>query len=384
MPISVTCQCGRRITAKDELSGKRVACPSCKQPLLIAAAGGGKASPVRKAPSPVSSSNSASAANSVTVTCKCGQKLKAASHLFGKMVTCPKCRSPLSIPNGPETPVLAEPVDDPLGLGSLNTFPQTGGADNDPLGIGSLNTLPQTMPTAGSYGNYGTLAASAPAPAPAKKKSSGTSGKFWTLTGSGVGTVVILLLVLLRIGGTVAKAMRRAGVFNGSVKAEWVPYTSQSGGYAVEIVKQTPGVSIPGLAGNVGAHGIVAAMSPAGPCTVVNAEQLPTSLTDEQVGLALTAWQTQIQGMMGGFGGQLVQSGACTVAGNPGQEMTVEVLEDGTTSVVHFRASFKGNWAYTLVYLATKPVYKAEDAQRFFASFRLIGGAPNASPPPST
>ncbi len=38
MPIQVTCQCGQQLTAKDEFAGKRVKCPKCGGPLLIAPA----------------------------------------------------------------------------------------------------------------------------------------------------------------------------------------------------------------------------------------------------------------------------------------------------------------------------------------------------------
>ena len=36
MPIKITCQCGQQLTAKDEFAGKRVKCPKCGGPLLIA------------------------------------------------------------------------------------------------------------------------------------------------------------------------------------------------------------------------------------------------------------------------------------------------------------------------------------------------------------
>lgn len=36
MPIDVTCQCGKRLKAKDELAGRTVKCPACQQPLKIA------------------------------------------------------------------------------------------------------------------------------------------------------------------------------------------------------------------------------------------------------------------------------------------------------------------------------------------------------------
>lgn len=38
MPIKVACQCGASFAAKDELAGKAVRCPKCKQPLKIPAA----------------------------------------------------------------------------------------------------------------------------------------------------------------------------------------------------------------------------------------------------------------------------------------------------------------------------------------------------------
>ncbi len=37
MPIDVVCQCGKKLVAKDELAGKTVRCPQCKQPLVIRA-----------------------------------------------------------------------------------------------------------------------------------------------------------------------------------------------------------------------------------------------------------------------------------------------------------------------------------------------------------
>lgn len=37
MPIPVACQCGAKFNAKDELAGKAVRCPKCKQPLTIPA-----------------------------------------------------------------------------------------------------------------------------------------------------------------------------------------------------------------------------------------------------------------------------------------------------------------------------------------------------------
>ena len=38
MPIAATCACGKKLQVKDELAGKKVRCPDCKQPLTIPAA----------------------------------------------------------------------------------------------------------------------------------------------------------------------------------------------------------------------------------------------------------------------------------------------------------------------------------------------------------
>ena len=37
MPIRIDCACGRTVTVKDELAGKLVKCPECKQPLRVPA-----------------------------------------------------------------------------------------------------------------------------------------------------------------------------------------------------------------------------------------------------------------------------------------------------------------------------------------------------------
>ena len=38
MPISITCECGKKLTVKDELAGKRVRCPACQAILTVTAA----------------------------------------------------------------------------------------------------------------------------------------------------------------------------------------------------------------------------------------------------------------------------------------------------------------------------------------------------------
>lgn len=50
MPIKVACKCGQTFNAKDQLAGKTVRCPKCKNPLTIP--GGAKAAPQSPAPQP--------------------------------------------------------------------------------------------------------------------------------------------------------------------------------------------------------------------------------------------------------------------------------------------------------------------------------------------
>lgn len=83
MAISVQCACGKSLSAKDELAGRRVKCPACQQPLLIPAA-----------QKPV-------AATSISARCDCGETFNAKPESAGKTVKCPKCANPVQIPEGP-------------------------------------------------------------------------------------------------------------------------------------------------------------------------------------------------------------------------------------------------------------------------------------------
>ncbi|MBX7102635.1 MAG: hypothetical protein K1X57_01040 [Gemmataceae bacterium] len=51
MPIQFTCDCGRKLLAKDELAGKRVKCPQCGNALAIPG-GQGTPGPISKKPQP--------------------------------------------------------------------------------------------------------------------------------------------------------------------------------------------------------------------------------------------------------------------------------------------------------------------------------------------
>jgi hypothetical protein len=46
MPILITCDCGTKLRARDEQSGKRIRCPSCKEILEVPEAGAAPTTPV--------------------------------------------------------------------------------------------------------------------------------------------------------------------------------------------------------------------------------------------------------------------------------------------------------------------------------------------------
>ncbi len=66
MPISVVCQCGAKLNAKDEWAGKTLKCPKCSQPVKVPAAGTAAAKPAAPASAPKKApAKEAAAAHSV-------------------------------------------------------------------------------------------------------------------------------------------------------------------------------------------------------------------------------------------------------------------------------------------------------------------------------
>ena len=137
MGIQVSCQCGQRFSAASHLRGKRVQCTSCGRPIEIPAASGASAAQVPQSP---------------LLACQCGQKFKAAAHLAGRQVQCPSCGRPLAIP---QTSVSSLPA-------SPESYPPS--AANDPLGLGDSDlweqvpatTLPASPALSGSSSGYTT------------------------------------------------------------------------------------------------------------------------------------------------------------------------------------------------------------------------------------
>ena len=124
MPISVSCDCGKSVTAPSKLAGKQVKCPGCKKPLII---------PAKKSSSPAG-------AQSLTASCTCGKSFRAPAKFAGKTVACPACKQPVKVPGGQKakqkSPAakVSDSAGDP-GVGSLLDevgFQRAGGAGRCP------------------------------------------------------------------------------------------------------------------------------------------------------------------------------------------------------------------------------------------------------------
>ena len=70
MPIKVTCACGASFSAKDELAGRTVACPKCRQPLQVPHATGAATQPssAGSTSAPATQANPAAAAKPAAAT----------------------------------------------------------------------------------------------------------------------------------------------------------------------------------------------------------------------------------------------------------------------------------------------------------------------------
>jgi hypothetical protein len=118
MPISVTCSCGKKISAPGKLAGKRVKCPSCQAAVKIPDADQGK--------------HAGRPATKVVLHCRCGRKSAAPAHLAGTSVKCPGCGKPIRVPMGrpasPSTTVKAkaQPAPPPKTAGLMSLLDEVG------------------------------------------------------------------------------------------------------------------------------------------------------------------------------------------------------------------------------------------------------------------
>lgn len=113
MPIAVRCACGKSINAPDQLAGKKAKCPSCGAALSIPDGASAKQSASKAT---TGGPTSAAKELPIYVTCECGKKLTAPAKMAGKSVQCPTCRQLVKIPKAAESTTASgnKPVKDGL------------------------------------------------------------------------------------------------------------------------------------------------------------------------------------------------------------------------------------------------------------------------------
>ncbi|HJN11480.1 MAG TPA: hypothetical protein QF564_22555 [Pirellulaceae bacterium] len=87
--IAVGCRCGKRFAAPPHLAGRQVQCPACQQALMVPTG----------AMRPATTAAPVAATGPIAVSCRCGKSFAAPPNLAGKRVACPSCRNPIQVPH---------------------------------------------------------------------------------------------------------------------------------------------------------------------------------------------------------------------------------------------------------------------------------------------
>jgi hypothetical protein len=135
MAIHFSCECGKKLQAKDEFAGRRMKCPKCAQVLTIPRVSGVAPNPTKPlaqprptktmpapsrplaskplAPKPPPAPTPPPSPGFVRFVCSCGRKMKAREKDAGSAIDCPTCGRELVIPRH-DTEVAPEPKFGPV------------------------------------------------------------------------------------------------------------------------------------------------------------------------------------------------------------------------------------------------------------------------------
>lgn len=114
MSIAVTCECGKKLRAKDQAAGKQVRCPGCGRAVQVPSVPNRSAANAFEScsvlPNEVAEERTG---EMLQFECYgCGKTLSAPKQLAGKKAKCPRCARIVSIPElareEPETPSAAQ------------------------------------------------------------------------------------------------------------------------------------------------------------------------------------------------------------------------------------------------------------------------------------
>lgn len=109
MPIVVNCECGKQLRIPEQYAGKKVKCPSCGDPLLVAV-------PQKNGPSKkpvVPASKPAATPAVIKFECEeCGRAMQARTEYAGRKAKCPGCQTLVTIPEPEEEAEAAEAVEE--------------------------------------------------------------------------------------------------------------------------------------------------------------------------------------------------------------------------------------------------------------------------------
>jgi len=257
MTIEAVCPCGAKFKAKDELAGKRVKCPKCKQPFVV----GGQAAkkkpaassqPAKKTARPQPRQPAQTPQQLVATCAGCGGQFAAQPQQAGQQFPCPNCQNTVIVPGG-ESPL--QPIQQPVQPASPAV---ANNPSSDPLGaadpFSDLASFENQQPAPGLSGvgnpglsgvgnpalsGIGSPALSGVGTASTGKKKGGKKGKLMMILG-GFG-IVGLLSMCICCGGigfmnTIHAGPMIGGVWleKGNIKA-WETYTPKNGRFSVSM-----------------------------------------------------------------------------------------------------------------------------------------------------